>query len=65
MLQMSLFAKPICRNRDTDIENKCMDINTGKRNGINWEIGIDIYTSLGIKQITNENILFSTGSSIQ
>jgi len=44
MLQMSLFAKPICRNRDTDIENKCMDINTGKRNGINWEIGIDIYT---------------------
>ena len=33
--------------------------------GTNWEIGIDIYTPLRIKQITNENLLFSTGNSTQ
>ena len=30
---------------------------------INWEIGIDIYTLLYIKQITNRNPLYSTGNS--
>ena len=33
--------------------------------GINWEIGIDIYTILYIKQITNKNLLYSTGNSTQ
>ena len=35
------------RNRDTDVENKCMDTR-GERGGggMNWEIGIDIYTVL-------------------
>ena len=33
--------------------------------GINWEIGIDIYTLLYIKQITNKNLLYSTGNSTQ
>ena len=33
--------------------------------GINWEIGIDIYTLLYIKQITNKDLLYSTGNSIQ
>ena len=35
--------------------------------GMNWEIGIDIYTLLilCIKQITNENLLYSTGNSTQ
>ena len=32
---------------------------------INWEIGIDIYTLLYIKQITNKNPLYSTGNSVQ
>ena len=32
---------------------------------INWEIGIDIYTLLYIKQITNRNPLYSTGNSTQ
>ena len=36
-----------------------------RRGGINWEIGIDIYTLLYIKQITNKNLLYSTGNSIQ
>ena len=33
--------------------------------GINWEIGIDIYTLLYIKLITNKDLLYSTGNSIQ
>ena len=33
----------------------------GKGGGINCEIGIDIYTLLCIKQITDENLLYSTG----
>ena len=34
---------------------------------MNWEIGIDIYKLLilCIKQITNENMLYSTGNSTQ
>ena len=30
------------RNRDTDIENKLMEIKEGKEGEMNWEIGIDI-----------------------
>ena len=43
------------RNRDTDIEKKSMDTKGGKRvewgggGGMNWEIGIDIYTLICIK----------------
>ena len=33
--------------------------------GINWEIGIDIYTLLYMKYITNKNLLYSTGNSTQ
>ena len=33
--------------------------------GINWEIGIDMHTRLYIKQITNKDLLYSTGNSIQ
>ena len=35
------------------------------REGINWEIGSYIYTQLYIKQITNEDLLFSIGNSSQ
>ena len=31
--------------------------------GMNWEIGTNIYTLICIKQITNENLLYSTGNS--
>ena len=31
--------------------------------GMNWEIGIDIHTLLYIKQITNKDLLYSTGNS--
>ena len=32
---------------------------------INWESGIDIYTLLEIKQVTNKDLLYSTGNSTQ
>ena len=34
-----------------------------RRVWINWEIGIDIYTLLYVKQITNKDLLYSTGNS--
>ena len=54
MEQMVLFAKQKQRHRHS--------VDTGVRGegaGINWEIGIDIYTLLllCIKSITNENLL--------
>ena len=30
----------------------------GRVGGMNWEIGIDIYTLICIKQITNKNMLY-------
>ena len=39
------------RNRDTDIENKCMDTKQGKEDGMNWETGTDIYTLLCVTYI--------------
>ena len=39
-----------------------MDTKGGKqgwgRGGLNWEIGIDTYTPICIKQITNKNLLY-------
>ena len=32
---------------------------------INWEVGIDTYTSLYIKYITNKDLLYSTGNYTQ
>ena len=37
----------------------------GSGGGINWEIGTDIYTLLYIKQISNKDLLYSTGNSTQ
>ena len=54
----------------TEIESQMQKINFwlpgGKGGGgINWEIGIDIYTLLYIKQITHMDLLYSTGNSPQ
>ena len=50
------------RNRDTDVENKRMDTKGGKwwggGGGMNWEIGIDMYTLICIKWLTNKNLLY-------
>ena len=57
------------RNRDTDVENKRMDTKWGKwwwwGGGVmNWEIGIDIYTLICIKWITNKNLLYKKMNKI-
>ena len=36
-----------------------------RRGKINWETGIDIYILLCIKQITDKDLLYSTGNSTQ
>ena len=41
-----------------------MDTKAGKEGRMDRKIGIDIYTIMN-KQITNENLLYSTGSSTQ
>ena len=49
----------------TDIDDKLM-VNKGERGGgINQEFGINIYTLLYIKQITNKDLLYSTGNYAQ
>ena len=55
--------EPICK---AEIETQTQRTNTWtprreRRSGMSWEIGTDMYTALGIKQITNENLLCSTG----
>ena len=42
-----------------------MVINGEREGGINWEIRTDIYTLPYLKEITNKDILYSTGNSIQ
>ena len=44
-----------------DVENKLM-IPEGEMGGINWDIGIDIYIILYVKEITN-NPQYTTGNS--
>ena len=61
---MNLFAK---QKQSIDVENK-LKVTGGKvegGGGINWEIGIDTYTLLYIKQITNKDSLYSTGIPFQ
>ena len=61
MIQMNVFAKQKERHR---CREQTYGHQGGKEGWMNWEIGIDIYTLLCIKQITNENLLYSTGNSI-
>ena len=46
------------------IEDKLM-VTRVREGGVNWEIGLDIYTILHMKQITNEDSLYSTENSTQ
>ena len=59
---MNLFIKQIGSHR---CRKQIYGHQGGKGGGISWEIGIDIYTLLYIKQITNKNLLYSTGNSTQ
>ena len=50
----------------THIQEINLWLSEGKGEGeMNWEIGIDIYTLLYIEDITNNNLLYSTGNSAQ
>ena len=56
------------RNRDTDVENKCVDTKGESSGGgrvMNWEIGIDMYTLMCIKLITNKNLLYKKINKIK
>ena len=54
--------EPVCRaEKDTEVENKHMDIKGGSGwggvgGGMNWAIGIDTYTLMCIKLMTNKKI---------
>ena len=37
---------------------------SGVREEINWEIRIDMYILLSVKQITKKDLLYSTGNSV-
>ena len=53
---MNLYAKH--RHGRTEQTGKLREERTG---GVNWELGIDIYTLLCIKWITNEKLLYTQG----
>ena len=55
------------RKRDTDVENKRMDTKGESGGGgvMNWEIGIDMYTLICIKWITDKNLLYKKINKIQ
>ena len=55
------------RIRDTDMRTNIWIPRGKSMGGRNWETGVDMYTLLiiCIKQITNENLLYSTGNSTQ
>ena len=46
LMTVSICSKQQNRNRDTDVENKHMEAKGESGGGMNWEIGINIYTLL-------------------
>ena len=41
-----------------DTKGGMQELGGGGGGGMNWEFGIDIYTLICIKQITNKNLLY-------
>ena len=62
VVQMNLFTKQKQSHR---CRKQIYGYWGEKEGGINWEIGIDIYTLLYTKQITNKDLLYGTGNSTQ
>ena len=58
---MKLFVEQKQRHRCR--EKNLMNIKEEAWIGMNWEISIDMYTLLCVKQIANENLLYSTENS--
>ena len=61
MIQMNLFIRQTHRLRDQTYGYQ------GEQweGEIDWEFGIDMYTLLYLKWITNKDLLYSTGHSAQ
>ena len=55
------------RNRVTDVKKKKVYDYLGRKRGVemNWEMGTDRSTVLSIKQITDKDLLYSTGNAAQ
>ena len=62
-VQMNWFARHRCTEQ-TYGQPRGERGGSGGRggDGMNWEIGIDIYTLICIKQITNENLCIAQGT---
>ena len=61
------MGEPICK---AELETQMWRTNIwtskgDRRSRMNWEIRIDIYTLLCIKEKSNENLLYGTGKSTQ
>ena len=61
MAQMNLFTKQKQTHRLRELTYGYQ----GGREGIVWELGIDMYTLIYLKLITNQDLLHSTGNSAQ
>ena len=62
MIQINLFTK----HRLTDLENEFMVTSRDRSGGDrDWELGTDKCTLLYLKQITNKDLLYSTGNATQ
>ena len=64
MVKMNLYSKQKHRHRCREQINRYQ---MEKGGGMNWKIVNDTYTILilCVKQVTNENLLYSTGTSTQ
>ena len=51
------------RKRDSDTENRLMDVEGEVEGGMNWESSIGIYIWPCVEQRANRNSLYSTGTS--
>ena len=62
MIQINLFTKQKQTHR---LRKWTYGYQKGRVGGIDWEVGIDTYTLLYFKKITNKDLLYSTGNSAQ
>ena len=61
---MTLYVKQRNRERDTDVENKCIHTKEEGMDRRRWEVVMDLYTllMLCVKQTTERNTLSSPGN---
>ena len=67
MVQMNWFAGQKQRHRRTEptYGHQAGKVAAGGDGGMNWEIGIDIYTLICIKWITSKNLLYKKINKIK